>query len=69
MDNLIAHSHGLPISSLIESIDNRDQLTSHTFECVTKAGTKFHTAMNGYSRDHAYRRLRIQTDGDILIAQ
>lgn len=67
MSNLIDNSHGLPQSSLIESIDNRDQLSYHSFECVTDKGFKFRQSMLGFSRDHAYRRLRIQTDGSILI--
>lgn len=65
---LIAPSFGLPVSSLIESVDNRDQLRSFTFECVSGTGTKFTTEMNGFNREHAYRRLRIQTDGSIMIA-
>jgi len=75
---LVTPSHGLPISLLIESIGydkkgdfhvtSRDSLTRHHFECVTEKGYKFTTMMLGFNREHAYRRLRAQTDGSILVS-
>lgn len=74
---LIAPTYGISQSLMIESIGSEDkrpknfsrgQLTPHVFDCVTDAGTKFQTTMQGFNREHAYRRLRGQTEGDILIA-
>lgn len=75
--NLVSPSCGIPLSLLIESIDSKNKeglnlsrgaLTPHVFDCVTATGVKFQTTMQGFTRDHAYKRLRGQTEGEILIA-
>lgn len=70
MSKILYPTNGAPESSMIETLDNRDSLKHFNFDCVTTDGTntKFTTTMCGYSREHAYRRLRIQTDGDILVS-
>lgn len=73
---LVSGSCGIPTSLLIESIGAKEEpknysrgaLNHYSFECVTEGGYKFTTTMLGFDREHAYKRLRGQTDGSILVA-
>lgn len=59
-----------PLSILIDGIDPniRAQMLYYNFKCVTEHGVSFKTSMLGMSQGHAYKRLRAQTEGSILIA-